>query len=131
LYADDVPQLRDLLTLILKRDGHHCETVSHGADALARVTQPGAAYDLLITDHHMPGINGLELVRRARAARYAGKIIIFSSELDPAVHREYLQFNVDLVLSKPVFPSDFRRVLREQFAAHYPPATEATKSSDT
>ena len=39
LYADDVQQLRELLAVILKREGHQCETVENGADALASLEE--------------------------------------------------------------------------------------------
>jgi CheY-like chemotaxis protein len=129
LYADDVRQLRELMTMILKRDGHSCETIADGLDALDKLAKPGASYDLLITDHHMPRLNGLELVRRVRALGFPGKIIAFSSELSPAVHKEYRQLNVDRVLQKPVFPLDFRLLLREMFPAHYPNAEPAPQET--
>jgi CheY-like chemotaxis protein len=126
LYADDVQQLRELMTTILKREGHQTVTVPDGAEARARLARADAAYDLLITDHHMPRLNGLDLVRQARALAFPGKIIVFSSELSPLVHEEYRRLNVDLILHKPVFPLTFRLLLRQLFAAHYPePATPA------
>lgn len=120
LYADDVRQLRELMTLILQREQHEVEAVENGEEALARLTGSPAGFDLLITDHHMPRLNGLELVRRARAVDYPGKIIVFSSELSPLVHEEYRRLHVDLLLPKPIFPLTFRLMLRQLFAAHYP-----------
>src|SRR5476649_2406209 len=81
LYADDMPELRELMTDVLAREGHCIETVSTGAQALARLKEPQSDFDLLITDHHMPGITGLELVRQTRDLPYPGKIVVFSSEL--------------------------------------------------
>jgi len=124
LYADDVRQLRELLTLILRRDGHDPETVGDGTEALERLGRADAAYDLLITDHHMPRMNGLDLVRRLRARRFAGKIVVFSSELSPLVHEDYRQLNVDTILAKPIFPITFRLLLRQLFPGHYPPMPE-------
>ncbi|SDR72885.1 CheY chemotaxis protein or a CheY-like REC (receiver) domain [Opitutus sp. GAS368] len=120
LYADDVRQLRELMTLMLKREQHGVETVENGAEALTRLTAAPTGYDLLITDHHMPRLNGLELVRRARGLDYPGRIIVFSSELGPLVHEEYRRLNVDLILPKPVFPLTLRLMLRQLFASHYP-----------
>ena len=128
LYADDVPQLRELMTTILKREGHHAVTMPDGAEAVDYLAGTEAP-DLLITDHHMPRLNGLELVRRCRARAFPGKIIVFSSELSPLVHEQYRQLNVDLILAKPVFPITFRLMLRELFAAHYPePVTPAAQA---
>jgi two-component system chemotaxis response regulator CheY len=125
LYADDVQQLRELLGLILKREGHRSETVENGVAAHAKLSRPGAAYDLLITDHHMPQMNGLELVRRTRALAFPGKIIVFSSETSPLVLDEYRQLNVDLILCKPVFPLTFRLMLRQLFPERYPMPVES------
>ena len=122
LYADDMRQLRELMSLMLADEGHRIETVGDGAEALERLAKSLADYDLLITDHHMPRLNGLELVRQARALRYPGKIIIFSSELNPAVHEKYRQFAVDLILPKPIFPLTLRRMLEQLFVSGNPEA---------
>src|SRR4051794_39441053 len=82
LYADDVRELREIMRLSLSRDGHGIECVEDGAQALQRVmADPG--FDLVITDHHMPFMNGPELVQNLRGLSYNGKIMVFSSELSP------------------------------------------------
>ena len=111
LYADDVRELRLLLEVALGRDGHSVETVPDGRQALARITATPAAFDLLITDHHMPVMNGLELVSRLRALPFAGKIIVFSSELGEEVAAAYRRLQVDYILPKPIFPVTLRAVL--------------------
>ena len=122
LYADDLPELRGLLKEVLTHDGHHVETVSDGGEALERLKQPLGPFDLLITDHHMPGVNGLDLVRQTRQLAYPGKIVVFSSELSEDVMEQYRQFDVDAILPKPIFPRTFRRVLAQLFAAERPPS---------
>jgi CheY-like chemotaxis protein len=110
-----VPELRNLMTAVLAREGHAIETVGDGAAALARLKQQHGAFDLLITDHHMPGTNGLELVRQTRALGYPGKIVVFSSELSEEVHEQYRHYGVDAILAKPVYPVSFRAVLEQMF----------------
>ena len=112
LYADDMLQLRELLVIVLSRDGHTVDTAANGFDALEKVTAAPSAYDVIITDHHMPGMNGLELVTSIRQTPYQGKIIIFSSELSEAVNTAYHRLKVHCILPKPIFPSQ----LRELFA---------------
>lgn len=109
-------ELRDLIVLVLGREGYAVETVSDGQDALDRVTASPGRYDLVITDHHMPVINGLELVRRLKAQNFPGKILVFSSELSWAVHKEYRELGVDRIIHKPVFPATLRLVLLDLFA---------------
>ncbi|HKB57424.1 MAG TPA: response regulator [Lacunisphaera sp.] len=129
LYAEDMPQLRELMSVALAGEGHHIETVSDGAEALERLTKSHPAFDLLITDHHMPVMNGLELVRQLRLLPFPGKIIVFSSELSQAVHDKYRQLVVDLILPKLIFPLTLRRMLEQLFATGGPEAGRQRRDS--
>jgi CheY-like chemotaxis protein len=110
LYADDMRQLRELIVIVLGRDGHFVETVANGQEAIDKIAATVQPYDVIITDHHMPGINGLELVTSIRSTPYAGKIIVFSSELSQAVDDAYRRLKVDHILPKPIFPAQLRAV---------------------
>jgi CheY-like chemotaxis protein len=114
LYADDLHELRDVARISFSREGHNIECFADGALALAKIEED-SAFDLVITDHHMPNMNGLEFVTQLRQRSFPGKIMVFSSELSDSVAREYRQRTVDRILYKPVFPSALRRVLGELF----------------
>lgn len=120
LYAEDLPELRQLMRLVLTPEGHVLESCADGGLACERLLQGPDDFDLLITDHHMPVMNGLDLVRAVRQMPFAGRIIVFSSELDPLVHDEYVALHVDQVLAKPVRPAALRRLLAEMFPAPQP-----------
>lgn len=122
LYAEDVRELRELARLVFAHDGHVIECTVDGMEALERI-EGGASYDLVITDHHMPRMNGLELVTAIRRLGYPAKLMVFSSELSPAVADEYRKLNVDRILFKPVYPSYLRQVLAELFPAATAPVT--------
>lgn len=111
LYADDMQQLRELIVIVLGRDGHTVDTVPNGEQAVERILADPSAYDLIITDHHMPGMNGLELVSYIRSRPFQGKIIVFSSELSEAVDSAYRRLKVDHILPKPIFPAQLRAVV--------------------
>jgi two-component system chemotaxis response regulator CheY len=119
LYADDMPELRDVARISFSREGHGIECVADGALALNRV-MADPTFDLVITDHHMPNMNGLQLVARLREQEFPGKIMVFSSELSADASAEYRRLKVDRVLYKPVFPSVLRQTIAEMFplAAH-------------
>jgi CheY-like chemotaxis protein len=114
LYADDLLELRDVVRLTLSRDGHGIECVEDGQLALNRITAD-PSFDLIITDHHMPNMTGLDLVNALRNMNFPGKIVVFSSELSPAIESEYLRLKVDRVLYKPVYPAVLRLILAELF----------------
>lgn len=122
LYADDMRELREIARIALTREGHLIECVPDGRQALDRITANPHGYDLLISDHHMPELDGLELVSHVRALPFTGKILIFSSELSAATTDAYNELKVDRMLFKPVFPSELRQVLAELFAPAAVPA---------
>ena len=113
LYAEDVRELREVARMALSLDGHTIDCAVDGVFALERIKADPTAFDLILTDHHMPNMNGLQLVEQLRAIKYPGKIVVFSSELKQSVHDAYVALNVDKVLPKPIFPSELRRVLAE------------------
>ena len=61
LVADDEPNLRRVLTAILKRDGHDVVLANDGAEAVAALD----GVDVVITDLRMPRLDGMEVLRTA------------------------------------------------------------------
>jgi CheY-like chemotaxis protein len=112
LYADDMQQLRELIGIVLSRDGHTVESAADGRLGLEKIATNPNAFDVVITDHHMPNCNGLQLVEGIRAlpVPYQGKIIVFSSELSESVDLAYRRLKVDHILPKPIFPAQLRQL---------------------
>lgn len=115
LYADELREMRVLVRLILSPLGHWLECLENGKLAWERIRAEPGAFDLVITDHHMPVLNGLEFVRLLRTVPFAGRIIVFSSDLDPRTASAYLSPKVDQILNKPVQPDVLRRIIAELF----------------
>jgi CheY-like chemotaxis protein len=113
LYVDDMRELREVASLALSRCGHKVDSAPDGRDALEMVTADLRAYDIVISDHHMGGMNGLELVMKLREIKYPGKIAIVSSELNEDVEEEYRNHGVERILYKPVALSDLRALVLE------------------
>jgi class 3 adenylate cyclase len=77
LLVDDEETLRATLALLLKQAGH--DVVQ--ADGAAAAAEPLSvtAFDLVITDLRMPEGDGLEMVRRTRAARPDAEVIVLTA----------------------------------------------------
>jgi CheY-like chemotaxis protein len=116
LYADDMKELRDVVTASLAREGYEIECVPGGREALRRLLERPGAVDLLITDHHMPGMDGIELVQLVREHKVPCRVMVFCSALSRDVHDAYQRLAVDRMLYKPVLPLELRLTIREIFA---------------
>jgi two-component system, NtrC family, response regulator HydG len=77
LIVDDEPDMVENCARILGRVGHECVTAINGEQALALLeSQPP---DVLLTDLKMPGMDGMELLRRARAVDPALPVIVITA----------------------------------------------------
>lgn len=126
LYAEDMSALRILLQETLGREGYEIHCCEHGEAAWQMLAVQPDRFDLLITDHHMPVLNGLELVQRLRTSGiFAGRIVVFSSELSEEVDQAYRDLAVDCILKKPVLRQTLRRVLAELWRSATPSRSTA------
>ena len=66
LVVDDDPNMRDLLSIRLRKAGHRVLCAESGAEALQLVETRGAP-DVAVLDVTMPGMTGLELLPAMRA----------------------------------------------------------------
>ena len=64
LFADDEPALQELIHLELPRMGHEVTVCPDGTTAAAALERN--TYDCLIVDLDMPGLNGIEVIERAK-----------------------------------------------------------------
>jgi DNA-binding NtrC family response regulator len=85
LIADDKQGLRDVLVEALAGAGHEVESVEDGSRALARLNEK--AYDLVVTDLKMPGMDGIELLRAVRERAPQTGVILMTAHgtVDTAV----------------------------------------------
>lgn len=88
------------------------EQAHNGRDALRRIYDDGKIFDLLVTDHEMPALTGLQLVERLRKKGFAGKIMVHSSELNAKDAAAYQALGIDHILRKPVHFDEFMAVLQ-------------------
>jgi two-component system, NtrC family, response regulator PilR len=64
LIVDDEPSMRDMLRIVLRRDGYDVVLAENGAQAIALLQQQHI--DLLLSDIRMPDISGVEVLRTAK-----------------------------------------------------------------
>ncbi len=100
LIVDDDPNILFLFAEILKMEGYDVVTASTGTKALQLVVKDD--FNLMILDIKMPGIHGLEILRRIRESGNNTPIIIcsaFEGMKDDFIIKSY---NISDFLAKPI-----------------------------
>ena len=101
LTVEDEPAVTQLLALVLGGPAAKITSACDGWMALMKIGAAAEPFDVIITDHNMPRMTGLELVRRLRVKKFAGKIIVLSAYLSEENVRAYEELEVDMMLAKP------------------------------
>jgi DNA-binding response OmpR family regulator len=101
LLAEDERAVAFSIAFALKCDGHRIQIVSDGGQALASIAAEPDRFALLITDHSMPGMTGVELVQRLRQESFRGKVMVLSAHLSAENRAAYEALAVDAMVSKP------------------------------
>jgi CheY-like chemotaxis protein len=111
LTVEDETAVAQLLALVLCGPNCKVTTAADGGEALAKIATSEQAYDIIITDHQMPRVTGLELVRHLRAQDFAGKVVVLSAFLNEENVRAYEALGVDLMLAKPFDMEELRKAI--------------------
>lgn len=112
LVVDDSRVMRSILRRTLLKEGFEVVEAEDGGDALARLAD-GAGFALVLVDWNMPGVNGLEFVRRVRAdARYAATpMMMVTSEVEAELIEQALAAGANDYLMKPFTEEALREKL--------------------
>jgi DNA-binding response OmpR family regulator len=122
LLAEDECSVAFSICFALRPDGHKIEIVTDGGQALAEVTGKPGAFDLLITDHSMPRMSGVELVKRLRETDFSGKVLVLSAHLSAENRAAYVALGVDIMIPKPFDVHELRATIAS-FANGIAPAS--------
>ena len=115
LVVDDEPDVEMLFRQHFRKDlraGHFAmEFAQSAAEALQRIMDAvDAKLILILSDINMPGMSGLELLPKAKAARPDVPVIMITAYGDPETERKAREAGAEDLLTKPI---DFA-VLRDE-----------------
>jgi DNA-binding response OmpR family regulator len=101
LVVEDEKAVAHMIATVLGGPASKVATARSGWEALIRIGVKDRPFDVVITDHRMPRMTGLQLVRRLRAQNFGGKILVLSAHLSEEHIRAYEELNVDMMMTKP------------------------------
>ena len=109
LVIDDEPAVVDILVTCLREEGYGAlgaETSDEGLK-LAIVSRP----ELVLLDIALPGMNGIELLKRIRSIIPTTRVIMVSGNTDPVLAREALELGALAYVDKPFDFAYLKRVI--------------------
>lgn len=101
LTVEDENAIAQMLGLVLGGPSSKVTRAADGWEALIKIGATKKPFDVVITDHRMPRVSGLDLVRRLRTRKFGGKILVLSAHLSDEDIHAYEELNVDMMMSKP------------------------------
>ncbi len=114
LIVDDFPDALALYEALLADDGHRVRTAQSGQDALRMVDEREP--EVVLLDVSMPGMDGVEVLRRLRSRRGGGPAVLMltAARREPRAIEAGLKEGADAYLTKPI---DSRELLARVRAA--------------
>jgi PAS domain S-box-containing protein len=101
LVVDDERSIREMTRAVLHTIGFNVLTARDGTEAIIHVAESRADLRLVITDLHMPHMDGLGFARLLRRMTPTTKLIAASGCMDDASIAEFTSIGVDAILQKP------------------------------
>jgi CheY-like chemotaxis protein len=126
LLAEDNPVNAMVTREMLIRRGHAVHEVTSGEDAIAAMADGG--FDLVLTDIHMPGLDGIEATKRIRRNEFMARrprtpIIALTADVLETGRQACQDVGMDGFLTKPIDPAELDAMIAKLFPGE--PRTEA------
>jgi len=114
LVVDDEPFNLDIVGEYLEEEGYLLEMAASGEEAWEKLVDPLSSFDLVILDRMMPGIDGMEVLRRLKADARLNElpVIMQTAAASPDQVREGLAAGAYYYLTKPFEPESLQSIVR-------------------
>ena len=109
LVVDDERSMRDLLAIMLKREGYEVTTADGGEAALAALK--GTGFDLVITDLRMRGMDGLGVLRAAKELDPQAVVLVVTAFASTETAVEAMKLGAYDYITKPFKLEEIRLII--------------------
>lgn len=121
LLADDDCEMRSLIAVALARDGFDVVEARDGAELLSRLAEAfvrsdSPRFDLIITDHRMPRVAGLDVLRGLRLSHNAPPVILITAFGGREMRNVARSLGAVAVFDKPFQMDDLRTAVQFVFS---------------
>jgi CheY-like chemotaxis protein len=110
LLVDDEPSILSALRRSLRREGWEIQTASSGEEGLALLAE--RAVSLVVSDQKMPGMGGLEFLRRVGEHAPSAHRVLLTGWPEMLSQAELKAAGIDAVIPKPWEDGELKSTLR-------------------
>lgn len=112
LVVEDDPEVRELLELLLKGEGHRVAAAPDGIAALALIARGTIRPDLIVADYNLPnGMDGIEVTAKVRETlHHELPVIVLTGDITTGTLRRIASQNC-VQLNKPIKPKELTQVI--------------------
>ena len=114
--ADDDPEMRALIHEILRDPVTEVVEATNGAELIQLLAEQGP-FDLIVTDVDMPWMEGLQVLRSARAADILTPAVVVTGLSRPDLDATVARLGVTKLLRKPFGAAELRKAIRSLLGA--------------
>ncbi len=115
LVDDDVTLLRSVAR-VLRARGYDITTAATGEEAIQEVA--GRRFDVVLSDISMPGMNGIQLLRRLRETDLLVPFVLITGEPAVGTAMQAIEYGAFRYLTKPLAPNDLTAVIDQAVRYH-------------
>ena len=109
LVIDDDPRLADLVANCLREEGYGVSSALTSDEGLKLVVM--SRPDLILLDLMLPGLNGIDMLKRIRAINLTNRVIMVTGNTDPRLAQESLELGALAYIDKPFDSAYLKRVV--------------------
>jgi two-component system response regulator PilR (NtrC family) len=115
LVVDDEPSMREMLRIVLRRDGYDVVVAQNGTEALERLrTEP---FDLLLSDIRMPDVSGVDVLRAAKQMHPEVLAFVMTAFASTETAVEAMRLGALDYFTKPFSMDELRLKVRQHLEA--------------
>jgi CheY-like chemotaxis protein len=107
LVIDDEANIREMMRLTLETTGYEVSEAADGEKGLAQFGD-GSAYDVVLLDQKMPGIDGLETLKRMLAVAPDARVVMVTAYASVELAVDAMRLGATNFLRKPTTPEALR-----------------------
>ena len=116
LVVDDNELMREVLTSLLSKRGHQCESASNGKEALKKAVQ--RRFDVVVTDLEMPEMDGLTLIGELNRCDFKIPVMVMTGRPEEDYRDRAMRSGASDYLRKPFDLSEFMTRFCNLLLAH-------------